>query len=199
VSLNAESQLTGKMNISKDGYFGYKMRNEYFKKGEEEYIKDFTHKMSWQMDKSAFENIKNLNQAAEERYEFTHTDNLGGASVLYINPMLYLRQNENPFKLENRVYPVDFGSASDQTFVCKLTVPANYQPEEIPVSKVMMLPNNAGKYVYNINVMGNVITLTSMLSINQSLFSQIDYPNLREFYNLVVAKQAEQIVLKKKD
>ena len=32
----------------------------------------------------------------------------------------------------------------------------------------------------------------------RSIFDQTEYPNLREFYNQVVAKQAEQIVLKKK-
>jgi len=36
------------------------------------------------------------------------------------------------------------------------------------------------------------------LQINKSLFIQDEYPHLREFYNRVVAKQAEQIVLKKK-
>jgi hypothetical protein len=199
VTINPEGQLKGKMNISKDGYFGYSMRNEYLKKGEQDYVKDFTHKMSWEVEKSEFENVKNLGESVKERYEFTHLDNLGNASVLYINPLLHMRQDENPFKLEERVYPVDFGKTMDQTFVCRLTIPENYQAEELPVSKAFALPNNAGKYVYNVQVTGNVISVTSMLSINQSLFAQNEYPNLREFYNLVVAKQAEQIVLKRKN
>lgn len=199
VMLTSEGQLKGKMNITKGGYFGYSMRNEYFKKGEEEYIKDFTHKMSWQVENSIIENVKDLKEAPKELYEFTHLDNFGDASILYLNPLLYLRESENPFKLEVRVYPVDFGKTLDETFICRLTIPDNYQPEELPQSKVLALPNNACKYTYNVQVMGNVISVTSMLSINQSLFTQNDYPNLREFYNQVVAKQAEQIVLKKKN
>jgi hypothetical protein len=35
------------------------------------------------------------------------------------------------------------------------------------------------------------------MSINKGVFAQDEYPNLREFYNQMVAKQAEQIVLKK--
>jgi hypothetical protein len=198
VSLTAEGQLKGKMSISNDGYFGYTMRKKYFTKGEEEYVKNFAHDMSWDVSKIEFENVKNISESAKEKYEFTHMDNFGDANVLYVNPILHLRQDENPFKQEERIYPVDFGSAKDQTFVCKLTIPDNYMPEELPVSKVMVLPNNAGKYVYNVQLIGNVISVTSMLSINQSLFTQDDYPNLREFYKLVVAKQAEQIVLKRK-
>jgi hypothetical protein len=43
-----------------------------------------------------------------------------------------------------------------------------------------------------------VINITSHLQINKSLFIQDEYPHLREFYTRVVAKQTEQIVLKKK-
>lgn len=188
----------GKINISRDGYFGYSMRKEYLKKGEETYIKDFTHTLSWLVEKSGFQNIEKLGEAVKENYDFIHQDNVGNADVLYINPILYLRQDENPFKLDARQYPVDFGSASEQTLICRLTIPEGFQPEELPVSKVMALPNNAGKYVYNVQHNGNIINVTSTLSINQPLFTQESYPNLREFYNLVVAKQAEQIVLKKK-
>jgi hypothetical protein len=52
--------------------------------------------------------------------------------------------------------------------------------------------------MYNVAQNGNVITVTSMFQINKSLFTQLEYPYLREFYNQIVAKQAEQIVLKKK-
>jgi len=43
------------------------------------------------------------------------------------------------------------------------------------------------------------LQVLSNLQINRSLFVQgEDYLNLREFYNQVVAKHAEQVVLKKK-
>ena len=198
VTFNPDGQLTGKMNIFRDGYFGYSMRNEYGKKGEEQYVKDFTHRMSWTADKSEFKNLKDLSAGAEENYEFTHNDSFGNGAMIYLNPLLYLRMDENPFKLENRMYPVDFGSTMDQTFICKFTIPENYVAEEMPVNKIIVLPNNAGKYVYSVVSAGNAVTVTSILSINKALFLQEEYQNLREFYNQVVAKQAEQIVLKKK-
>lgn len=46
--------------------------------------------------------------------------------------------------------------------------------------------------------MDNYLLISSNFSVNRILFSQEEYPLLREFYNQVVAKQAEQIVLKKK-
>ncbi|KXK24906.1 MAG: hypothetical protein UZ12_BCD005001772 [Bacteroidetes bacterium OLB12] len=51
--------------------------------------------------------------------------------------------------------------------------------------------------MYNISYSNGAIILTSIFAINRTLFNQADYAVLREFYNQVVAKQAEQIVLKK--
>jgi len=197
VSLTNDGKLQGKMAISNEGYFGQSVRNDYLKKGEEEYVKDFAHSKSWQIDKSEFINIDNLTASAKENYEFTYLEDFGKASIIYFNPMLHLRLDENPFKLENRMYPVDFGNAMDQTLSCRITIPENYRIEELPVSKVFSLPNNTAKFTYSVQQLGNVINLACMLSINQSLFTQTEYANLREFYNHIVAKQAEQIVLKK--
>jgi hypothetical protein len=142
--------------------------------------------------------VNNLSQAAKEKYEFTHIENFGDASILYINPVVHLRVDENPFRLEDRVYPVDFGKASERTLICNISIPENYLADELPKPKVVLLPNNGGKFTYNVQVVGKTINVISILSINQSLFTQLEYKGLREFYDLVVSKHAEQIVLKKK-
>jgi predicted PilT family ATPase len=81
--------------------------------------------------------------------------------------------------------------------MCKIKLPEGFTVDELPKPKVIILPNNSGKYTYNVTLMGNTLNVVSMLQINKSLFIQEEYPNLREFYNQIVAKQAEQIVLKK--
>jgi transglutaminase-like putative cysteine protease len=198
VIISSTGEMKGTIKISNDGYDAYNMRKQYLDKGETEYVKNFTDNSSWSIEKSVFENIKVLHEPAIETYEFTHSENTDGADILYINPLIHLRIEENPFKLENRIYPVIYGKTSDRTLIYKFTIPENYQIEEIPTSKAFGLPGNAARYIYNVQATGNVIAITSMLSINQPVFTQMEYPNLREFYNQVVAKQAEQIVLKKK-
>lgn len=196
--ISPTGEMKGSIKISNDGYDAYNARKEYFNKGEAGYVKKLTDNVSWLIEKSTFENMKVLHEPAIETYEFIHTDNASDAAILYINPIIHLRVEENPFKLDNRIYPVNYGKTSDRTLIYKFTIPDNYQIEELPTSKAFGLPGNAARYVYNVQASGNVITITSVLSINQPLFTQLEYPNLREFYNQVVAKQAEQIVLKKK-
>lgn len=198
LNFSPTGELKGKIDITNDGYDAYAFRRAYFKKGETDYVKDFSHGHSWEVEKSTFENTKSISDAAKEKYEFTHTESFGDASILYVNPLIHLRIEENPFRLEDRVYPVDFGKATERTFSCKINVPENYVADELPKPKVVMLPNNGGKFTYSAQAMGNTINVISILTINQSLFTQLEYKGLREFYDLVVAKHAEQIVLKKK-
>jgi hypothetical protein len=118
--------------------------------------------------------------------------------VIYLNPFIAMQMKDNIFKTESREYPVDFGSLSEQTYVAKFTIPEGFTFDEIPKPRVIMLPGNAARYTYNLTVAGNVITAVSLLQINKSLFIQTEYPDLREFYTQIIAKQAEQIVIKKK-
>jgi hypothetical protein len=105
---------------------------------------------------------------------------------------------ENLFKLDKREYPVDFGSPIEKVYMSKIRVPNEFVVDELPKSKIFMLPGNAAKYTFNLSQAGDLLTVVSVLQINKSMFTQDEYPDLREFYTQVVAKQAEQIVLKKK-
>lgn len=197
-SVSAE-ELKGKLQIDRTGYGALKARKKYQASGEAQYVKDFIDNNSWEFTKSGFENVKEIQQTLKESHDIIIKDHVSSAGdILYISPFILFRESENPFKLEKREYPVDFGSAFDVIYTFKIAIPDTHAPEEIPVSKAFMLPSNAGKYFYSSTVTGSTITITSSLSISKSLFTQEEYPNLREFYNQVVAKQAEQIVLKKK-
>ena len=104
---------------------------------------------------------------------------------------------ENPFKAENRTYPVDFAFPIKKTYVFKMTIPEGYIVEDLPEKGVITLPEKAAKYTYTATQAGDFINIISKLEINKSTFLPEEYPFLREFYDLAIEKQAEQIVLKK--
>lgn len=199
LGFEGDGSLKGQVKVLKDGYDGQRMRLAYHTNGEEAYIKSFSEKSGWDIIDSKFENLKDLNEPVNEVHEISLQDgNNLNASILYINPFLNNAVKENPFKSENRIYPVDFGSPFEKTSLIKLKVPEGYIVEELPKTIAIGLPNNGGKYLYSINNMNGIISLTSLMSINKGIFVQEEYPNLREFYNQIVAKQSELIVLKKK-
>lgn len=196
--LAVDGSLTGKLTLSRDGYDAHRMRSKYVSDGEETYVKNFAGTQK-EITSTKFENIDNLNVSAKELHELTLTEmaDISGDAI-YLNPLIGYNFTENPFKLSERIYPVDFGSPFEKMIIGKITIPEGYAIDELPKSKILALPNNMGKFMYNITTIGNTINYTSSFTINKALFVQDEYPLLREFYTQVVAKQAEQIILKRK-
>jgi hypothetical protein len=199
LAVEPSGELRGKIDIDQSGYYGLSVRKAFLTKGEKEHVKDLIDNRSWVVEKSEFKNAKEINQSFKESHKVIINDHVVATDgIIYINPFVALQEKVNPFKLEKREYPVDYGSPSEQIYICKISIPEGYAVDEMPKSVVVKMANNSAKYMYNVAVTGNAISVTSNLQINNSLFSQEEYPHLREFYTQLVAKQAEQIVLKKK-
>lgn len=199
LSLVESGELKGSLKVDKNGYDAVDARKLYVDKSEKDYLNDFTKGRSWTLSKSEFQNVKEIQMPFKEIHELTINEHITKAgNTIYLSPFVLAKKAENPFKQEKRNYPVDFGHSFDEMYIAKIVIPDGYIIDELPKTKLFALPENAAKYSFNLVQFGNTINVTSNLSINKGLFTQDEYANLREFYGMVVAKQSEQIVLKKK-
>lgn len=198
-TLTSEGGLEGKLKLDCNGYVALQNRKKYLLDGESEYLKDFVGTHSWEVKSSEIQNAKEIQNNFTQVHDLVINENMVVAGeMIYLDPFIHSSHKSNPFKSEVREYPVDFGSPMEQTFFFKLAIPENYAIDELPESKIISMPENGARYIYNVSQNGNLITITSMFHINKSMFTQLEYPYLREFYNQIVAKEAEQIVLKRK-
>jgi Domain of Unknown Function with PDB structure (DUF3857) len=198
LALTTTGELKGKITFTRDGYDAHRSRKRYAE-GEEDYVKKLMNGKSWEIEKSQFQTMTEVNVPVKETHELTINDNATvSGDVIYLNPLMGFSVLDNPFKIESRLYPVDFGSPFERVVLSKITIPEGYVIDEIPQNKIIALPNGHGKFVYSITVLGNIVNCTSSLSVNKALFIQAEYPLLREFYTQFIAKQSEQVVLKKK-
>ncbi len=118
--------------------------------------------------------------------------------LVYFNPMMGEGWKENPFKAAKRLYPVEMPTAIDEGFYLNLAVPEGYAVEELPKQMVVKLnEQNEGIFEYRIAAADGRISLRSRVQIGRTEFLPAEYETLREFFDLVVKKHAEQIVLKK--
>jgi hypothetical protein len=195
----SDAEIKGKIKFERTGYAAHTRRKNYLDKGEADYLKALQAEYLMEVQKSEFANVKELQESFKESHDVViHDQVTASGDMLYFNPLLSLRIAENPFKSETRNYPVNYGSGFESVVIGKFTLPEGYAVEELPQNKVYTLPGNAGRFTYSVTQTGNAIQVLSNLQINRSLIVQDEYPNLREFYNQIVAKHAEQIVLKKK-
>ena len=192
------NEIKIKYNITYAGYEAYEVRNFIFNSGEEaekKFLKSSN--PDWQIENITIENKDSIYEPLKITYDALVSNINQTGDLLFFNPFFSRSYKENPFKPSKRIYPVDFGSAVDDIDLISVNIPLGYKVEELPKAGVFVLPNKAGKYTYVVETENDVIKIRSQLTISKSFFEPNEYPNLRELYNLVIEKQAQQIVLKK--
>jgi hypothetical protein len=123
---------------------------------------------------------------------------LNGEDIVYINPMFGSGMKENPFKSPERNYPVEMPYTIDDVYNFTLYMPSGYTVDELPKPMRMRLNgDNDGYFEYLISYSQGVISLRSRITLSRASFTPEEYDSLREFFNRIVAKHNEQIVLKK--
>ena len=133
-----------------------------------------------------------------EEYEFSHSsvcDIIG--DKIYINPMLFLTQNENPFRQEKREYPIDFIFPRQDKYMITIALPAGYVVESSPAPVNVVMEDGMGSFKYNIAVSNNSLQLGVVMDINRAAISQDYYPTIKDFFQKMIDKQNEKVVLKK--
>jgi hypothetical protein len=145
------------------------------------------------------ENLENPEENLRLTYDFTTTEgiNIIGDKI-FMSPILIRHVTENPFKLEKRLYPVEFPSRLSDTYIFKISIPEGYEVEELPQPQILSLPNGGGKYMYNVGQVGEDVQVMVRLSLNKTQYASESYGNLKELFNLILSKQDQQIVFKEK-
>lgn len=126
-----------------------------------------------------------------------HVARPGSGERLYLSPVVYSDLRENPFALEERLYPIDIATPFFDKYIYTLEVPAGYEVEELPESVKLNLPDGAGKFTYIIDARDGKIKLTCLTQLKRTYWTPEEYATIRNFFRLVAEKQGEQIVLKK--
>jgi hypothetical protein len=199
MNLSDDGSMKGNCIITSIGLDGNDRRGTYVNKNEKEFIEEFTNDhQSWSVTEFHISNLDTLDKPFTESYALEIPDEAQVAGDrMYLNIMTGFGQKTNPFKLEKRVYPVDFSCPIKENYFIKVTLPEGWVVEQLPEVATISLPDMAGSFRIRFQETAGVIQVTSILKINKNMFLPEEYDQLKEFFRLMVAKQADQIVLKK--
>lgn len=144
------------------------------------------------------ENIKDLDKNIKESFSFELDE---GAEVIgsdiYFSPLFFLALDENPFKLEDRQYPINYTYPRVQRKIVNIKIPEGYKVSSLPKPIKMKLPDNLGSFLFNITEVEGGINVMSDFKINSAVIPSYGYGELKEFYNQRVLKETEKVVLSK--
>ncbi len=193
-----EGSLSGRYNASYGGYEARDLRARFNEMGEKEFKESLIKSTSdWYIDEISHENMTEIYSSPSVSFHFKMEDGAIMPDIIYLTPMLAGQEKENPFKKKNRLYPVNLGNRHRHSVKASYEIPKGFVVDEMPKTVNVLLPNNGGSFLFHAQQMENTLVFTSRLYLEKHEYSAEEYSYLKQFYDMVVEKHAEQAVLKK--
>ncbi len=197
--VNSNGLISGKVRRQMTGYNALIYRKNVVDEKEETYLEKLEQEygnieiLDYQRN-----NAKDISLPVSETFSFisSNSTELIDAKI-YINPMLFFAIHENPFKQEVRVYPVDFDFPFVDKYTISFEIPKGYSIESLPESASFSTVDDLASFKYLAIVSGNTIQFSIVFEIRTPIISSDNYLMLKEFYQKMIDKQNEKIILVK--
>ncbi|WP_420572035.1 DUF3857 domain-containing protein [Kordia sp.] len=200
VTLDENGNLEGKQRTQFTSHYALSFREAYAQVNQEDYLEKLENAIEdIEIEEHDVKNLKEIGKPVLESYSFVKESQ--GEVIgdkMYFSPLFFLATTENIFKAEERVYPVDFGYPWKRKIMMNIKIPEGYEVESLPTATAVKMPNNLGSYSFNISKTPMGVSVVMSKEINSSVITPDKYAGLQEFYKMLIEKEKEKVVLKKK-
>lgn len=133
---------------------------------------------------------------ATERFSFTKKVEADGSHI-YLNPFVIPVMSESPFKAVTRTLPVEYPYKHMLNMVTSLELPDGYEIEEMPKPFNITTEDKSLSVRVNYVLQAGKLVVQYRFTVGKTLFLPAEYDFLRQFYDSLVEKCNEMVVLKK--
>ncbi|MCU0439385.1 MAG: DUF3857 domain-containing protein [Raineya sp.] len=199
IEINTDGTTKGKITTQYQGYKALKLRNRIMGV-KDTLIAETINLQESEISKIQFKNVQELNKPIEFTLDVVSQKGVQqNGDFIYITPLMNDKIKENPFKQEKRDFSIDFTYPTEETYVYTFVVPENYTVEEIPQSiKLQWADGKSIKFDYLVKKSETTVQINCKFFINRVIFEPEEYQFIKDMFAKILAKQEEQIVLKKK-
>ncbi|WP_299550375.1 DUF3857 domain-containing protein [Seonamhaeicola sp.] len=197
MQIDEDKNIVGTIKSRRTGYHAYNHRRSYFR-NKPAYIERLENK-SPDIIISDFEAIESTTTGPvfKEQYTIEYPGEETGDNI-YLDPFFVKFFTENPFKLQERSYPIDFGYQDSYYYTLKLNLGGKYEVVEKPKPVIASLPDKAGKVFFSSSIFENELSLTLRIDFKKAVYVAEYYPYLKKFMNKIVNIQNNSLVLLKR-
>lgn len=199
-SLTPDGKATGKVMSQRTDYAAFIQRSNYAGVNPAQYQERLENRYNGiDIDNLVSQNLtSDLNKPVGESFEFTDSNDIEIiGDKMYVSPLLFYAMSENPFKREKREYPIDFTFPIHEKHTISIEIPEGYAIESLPKSEGFAITENMASFRYVMNQSGNKIQVMIQEELNAPIISSEHYEDLKNYYQKVVDKHNEKIVLKR--
>jgi transglutaminase-like putative cysteine protease len=197
-ALNPDGTLKATLTVEDHGHRALRMRKVLQDRDPSEVLKD---RVLENLTGVSLSEVSVENQEAiGEPVKLTATLKSSGYAqaagpMMYANPRVAAPIQENPFKREERTFPVDFAYPRRTTYTLSLDLPEGYEVKELPESRRVRLPEEEGTFTRRTGAKSGRLMVRSAKNIRTPRIPPERYEALRTFFTEVVSAQSEQLVL----
>jgi transglutaminase-like putative cysteine protease len=199
LKVGEDGVLSGTISDKNDGYTGLNIRRKLKLDGEKKYIEDFNSSHTqWSIRDMKIEAPEMISDPVKEIIE-VDLSGQGEAmgNMIYIDPIISGKVSENPFKQEERKFPIEFVIPIKYSYMINLEIPEGYVVDELPEQVNIRTSDKSAHLRYLVQLNGNRLQIVHSWGVDKTFYPADSFKELKEFYALLVSKQDEQIVLKK--
>ncbi|MEJ1222830.1 DUF3857 domain-containing protein [Sediminicola sp. 1XM1-17] len=178
------------------GYEALKKRKVLTEIGEEAYLNQLS-RPNFFITAYDHQKERSDDKKVAERFSFEMED-LMDSDLITINPFIIRFFSKNPFLLEERNYPIDFGYKRSYSYYININVPKEYSVLEIPEKKLIALTSNNGSLKFDCTKSPNGISLYFHLTLDKVSYDPNVYPDLKELFKIATNIQNHSLIVLKK-
>lgn len=200
VQVSSNGDIEGRSRNTYKNNAGLEFRELYSSMSENDYLLEMESKNDdIEISEHKIKNLDEVEKPVLENYSFYKEEGIEIANnKMFFSPLLFLKLDKNPFVKDKRQFPIDFGYPRNEKVHIMIKIPSEYTIENLPEPIKFMLPNNMGEFTYNIRKSPNQdIQLICSTKINYPKISSDQYDAIKQFYNEIIKKETEKIVLTK--
>ena len=194
---NGDHEIT--VSGSRSNYFYLDWADELKKAGSDEAMARMVESSSsisvlnCEVTKNNKERLSASDKLTVEAYE--HIDDLG--DELIVSPYVTSELLENPFKSENRMYPVDMNYRQKFSMTVAVHLTENMHIPDPPQSYSLKTPDGNATFNLWSTYSGSDLQLRYQFELKKTIFTEAEYPILRNFYSAIISKLNESIQIKR--
>lgn len=197
IKFNPETKKAeGVLDLLNTGYNAISKHKSIDTHSEEEYLDDFEADITDDFTIIDYELSKErtTENKVSERIKF-ELDNVLNGDKVYFNPFFIQFFKSNPFKLETRDYPVDFGYPRNYRYQMNITVPQGYEVTEIPESIIVDLGQSIANLKFYVRQNETQVAITFDLTLSSTHFAAEDYTALKKLFGHAIELQTNSLVV----
>lgn len=199
-SLDAKGQITASATLISHDYAAYNLRMKLDSLPDLDKYKEQWQSQTpgMQITRLQIENQEDILHPVTENITFSLSDAVSHTGeLIFFKPLLFESMQVNPFRLENRNFPIDFTFPLREEIIMVYDLPEGYEVDFMPQDMSIGFQN---QMVFDFSTRlndQNQLEVRKVFEAPDHIIEAPDYSELKAFFNKMVEKQNEQVTLKK--